>query len=323
MVQIINTVDHAHEVDTHDAEAVNKAENRSLYASRVSDSSRRPCHGTFRRLKWILRRRPARHLLHHALAALGPRPGDAPDQAVLIDLANRRFYFFFIEIWPQEFYYVAGLLIMAGVGLFLVTSLFGRAWCGYACPQTVWTDLFIWVEALDRGRPQRPHQARRRALERFARSRKRGTKHGRLAADRHRHRRRLGLLFRRCADPARASLSPARRAPVAYFTIAILTATTFTFARLHARAGLHLHVPLAAHPGRDAGRGIAHRHLQRLARRAPHGRPQEGRGARPARSATASTATPAWPSAPWASTSATATSSNASTARSASTPATR
>ena len=69
-----------------------------------------------------------------------------PDQAVLIDLANRRFYFFFIEIWPQEFYFVAGLLIMAGLGLFLFTSALGRVWCGYACPQTVWTDLFILVE---------------------------------------------------------------------------------------------------------------------------------------------------------------------------------
>ena len=47
--------------------------------------------------------------------------GGAPDQAVLLDLANRRFYFFFIEIWPQEFYYVAGLLMMAGIGLFLIT----------------------------------------------------------------------------------------------------------------------------------------------------------------------------------------------------------
>jgi cytochrome c oxidase accessory protein FixG len=70
----------------------------------------------------------------------------APDQAILIDLANRRFYFFFIEIWPQEFYYLTGLLVMAGVGLFLVTSSVGRAWCGYFCPQTVWTDLFMWVE---------------------------------------------------------------------------------------------------------------------------------------------------------------------------------
>ncbi|WP_037453657.1 cytochrome c oxidase accessory protein CcoG [Sphingobium chlorophenolicum] len=70
----------------------------------------------------------------------------APDQAVLVDLAHRRFYMFSIEIWPQEFYYVAGLLIMAGVGLFLVTSAVGRAWCGYACPQTVWTDLYQHVE---------------------------------------------------------------------------------------------------------------------------------------------------------------------------------
>ncbi len=65
---------------------------------------------------------------------------------MLVDLAHRRFYFFFIEIWPQEFYYVAGLLIMAGIGLFLVTSTVGRAWCGYTCPQTVWTDLFLVVE---------------------------------------------------------------------------------------------------------------------------------------------------------------------------------
>jgi cytochrome c oxidase accessory protein FixG len=69
-----------------------------------------------------------------------------PDQAVLVDLANRRFFFFMIEIWPHEFYLVAGLLIMAGLGLFLFTSALGRVWCGYACPQTVWTDLFILVE---------------------------------------------------------------------------------------------------------------------------------------------------------------------------------
>ena len=53
---------------------------------------------------------------------------------------------FWIEIWPHEFYFVAGLLIMAGLGLFLFTSALGRVWCGYTCPQTVWTDLFILVE---------------------------------------------------------------------------------------------------------------------------------------------------------------------------------
>ncbi len=79
------------------------------------------------------------------------RGAHAPDQAVLIDMANRRFYFFFIEIWPQEFFYVAGLLVMAGVGLFLVTSVVGRAWCGYTCPQTVWVDLFLHVERFFEG----------------------------------------------------------------------------------------------------------------------------------------------------------------------------
>ncbi len=74
------------------------------------------------------------------------RGPNLPDQAVLVDMANRRFYFFWIEIWSHEFYFVAGLLIMAGLGLFLFTSAMGRVWCGYTCPQTVWTDLFILVE---------------------------------------------------------------------------------------------------------------------------------------------------------------------------------
>lgn len=74
------------------------------------------------------------------------RGPDAPDQAVLIDMAGRRAHFFFIEIWPQEAYYLTGLLILGALGLFLATSLFGRIWCGFTCPQTVWTDLFMWVE---------------------------------------------------------------------------------------------------------------------------------------------------------------------------------
>src|SRR5690606_23428946 len=69
-----------------------------------------------------------------------------PDQAVIADFATEKFYFFFIEIWPQEAYYLAGLMILAALALFLVTSLLGRVWCGYTCPQTVWTDLYIWVE---------------------------------------------------------------------------------------------------------------------------------------------------------------------------------
>jgi cytochrome c oxidase accessory protein FixG len=72
-------------------------------------------------------------------------PG-APDQAVLVDITNGRLYFFFFEIWPQEVYYLTGLLVLAAIGLFAATSLFGRVWCGFTCPQTVWTDLFMWVE---------------------------------------------------------------------------------------------------------------------------------------------------------------------------------
>jgi cytochrome c oxidase accessory protein FixG len=53
--------------------------------------------------------------------------------------------------WPQDIYYLTGLLIMAAVTLFLVTSLIGRVWCGYTCPQTVWTDLFMWIEHLIEG----------------------------------------------------------------------------------------------------------------------------------------------------------------------------
>jgi cytochrome c oxidase accessory protein FixG len=73
-------------------------------------------------------------------------PG-APDQAILIDMPARRAYFFFIEIWPQEIYYLTGILIIAAIVLFAATSLFGRVWCGFACFQTVWTDLYLWVEA--------------------------------------------------------------------------------------------------------------------------------------------------------------------------------
>jgi len=115
-----------------------------LYAARKAVHNKR-IDGPFRRFKWLVM------LVTLAIYYATPwirwdRGPYAPDQAVLIDLAHRRFYMFDIEIWPHEFYFVAGLLIMAGIGLFLVTSAVGRAWCGYACPQTVWTDLFQHVD---------------------------------------------------------------------------------------------------------------------------------------------------------------------------------
>lgn len=75
----------------------------------------------------------------------------APDQAVLIDLPARKAYWLWIEIWPQEVYILTGILILAAIALFFVTSLFGRVWCGYFCPQTVWTDLYVWVERIVQG----------------------------------------------------------------------------------------------------------------------------------------------------------------------------
>jgi cytochrome c oxidase accessory protein FixG len=67
-------------------------------------------------------------------------------QAVLFDLASRKFYLFGLVLWPQDFIYLAALLIVCAYGLFLVTAVAGRVWCGYACPQTVYTEIFLWIE---------------------------------------------------------------------------------------------------------------------------------------------------------------------------------
>ncbi len=106
--------------------------------------------GTVRRIKWAVL------IFCLTLYYVGPwlrwsRGVGRPDQALLVDMPARRAYLFGLEIWPQEIYYLAGLLILAAVGLFLATSLFGRIWCGFTCPQTVWTDLFLWAERLVEG----------------------------------------------------------------------------------------------------------------------------------------------------------------------------
>ena len=67
-------------------------------------------------------------------------------QAVLFDLASRKFYLFGLVLWPQDFIYLAALLILCAYGLFLVTAVAGRVWCGFACPQTVYTEIFLWIE---------------------------------------------------------------------------------------------------------------------------------------------------------------------------------
>jgi cytochrome c oxidase accessory protein FixG len=72
-------------------------------------------------------------------------------QAVLFDLPARKFYIFALAFWPQDFIFLALGLVMAALSLFFFTAVAGRLWCGYACPQTVWTEVFIWMERWTEG----------------------------------------------------------------------------------------------------------------------------------------------------------------------------
>jgi cytochrome c oxidase accessory protein FixG len=219
----------ASSVERLEVEAVNSARTRQpLYAPRKKIFPRK-AEGQFRRFKWLVM------LVTLGIYYVTPwlrwdRGPYAPDQAVLVDVANRRFYFFFIEIWPQEFYFVAGLLVMAGFGLFLVTSSVGRAWCGYTCPQTVWVDLFVAVERriegdrnarikLDSG----PWTLRKIAL--------RTVKHATWLA--------IAvatggawIFYFADAPTLLVDVVTGAAAPIAYITIAVLTATTYTFGGL-------------------------------------------------------------------------------------------
>jgi cytochrome c oxidase accessory protein FixG len=196
-----------------------------LYAAREPVFPRR-VNGAFRNLKWGLM------AVMLGIYYITPwirwdRGPTMPDQAVLLDLANRRFFFFMVEIWPHEFYFVAGLLIMAGIGLFLFTSAFGRVWCGYGCPQTVWTDLFIYVERLIEGD--------RNARIRLHRQKWNGEKIGKyglkwfvwlligLATGG------AWVFYFTDAPTLLGNLLTFSAHPIAYTTIGVLTATTFLF----------------------------------------------------------------------------------------------
>ena len=197
----------------------------SLYAPREPIFPRKVT-GFFRRFKWAIL------IVTLGIYYITPwirwdRGPSLPDQAVLVDLASRRFYFFWIEIWPHEFYFVAGLLIMAGLGLFLFTSALGRVWCGYTCPQTVWTDLFIlverWIEG-DRNARVRLHKA----SWGFRKWRLRLTKWAVWLAIAVATGGAWVFYFTDAPTLARDLVSLTAH-PAAYITIAILTATTFIF----------------------------------------------------------------------------------------------
>jgi cytochrome c oxidase accessory protein FixG len=198
----------------------------SLYQAREPIFPRR-VSGKFRNLKWAIM------IVTLGIYYVTPwirwdRGPELPDQAVLIDLASRRFFFFWIEIWPHEFYFIAGLLVMAGLGLFLFTSAMGRVWCGYTCPQTVWTDLFMlverWIEG-DRNARLRLHRQKKMDLRKV---RLRLTKWAVWFL--------IGLatggawVFYFADAPTLArDLVTLQAHPVAYITMLILTATTFVF----------------------------------------------------------------------------------------------
>ena len=215
-------------VNRIDVQPVNAKEKRELYSSRVKIFPKR-VSGGFRRLKWWIMAATLAIYYFTPWIRWDRGPG-APDQAVLIDLANRRFYFFFIEIWPQEFFYLTGLLVMAGIGLFLVTSTVGRAWCGYTCPQTVWVDLFIVVERWVEG-DRNTRIKLDKAPWTFNKSRKFLTKHA------------IWLLiavltggawiFYFADAPSLAvGFITGQAAAIAYTSVGILTATTYIFAGL-------------------------------------------------------------------------------------------
>jgi cytochrome c oxidase accessory protein FixG len=114
-------------------------EEQSLYEVRRKIYPR-AVHGWFARWRWAL-------VIATQLAFYGTAWLDWNGrQAVLFDLASRKFYVFGLVFWPQDFIFLTGLLIISAFSLFLFTAVAGRLWCGYACPQTVYTEIFLWIE---------------------------------------------------------------------------------------------------------------------------------------------------------------------------------
>jgi cytochrome c oxidase accessory protein FixG len=183
--------------------------------------------GHYRRLKWIalVCCLAVYHLLPFIRWTRGP---GQPDQAVLLDLERGRLHFFFIEIWPQEVYYLTGLLILATLVLIWLNAVAGRVWCGCFCPQTVWTDLFLLVERIvegDRRERLKQHGAPltpRRILEI-------GLKHGiwiiiaMMTGG-------AFVLYFTDAPTLLADLATGRASMLAYAWVGILTSTTYTLA---------------------------------------------------------------------------------------------
>ncbi|WP_058615729.1 cytochrome c oxidase accessory protein CcoG [Tepidimonas taiwanensis] len=116
----------------------------SLYAARKKIYPR-SVTGTFARWRWVFVW--LTQLVFYGLPWLTWNDR----QAVLFDLEARRFYIFGLVLYPQDFIYLTGILVVSALALFLFTAIAGRLWCGYACPQTVYTEIYLWMEKLFEG----------------------------------------------------------------------------------------------------------------------------------------------------------------------------
>ena len=112
---------------------------QSLYAKHKKIYARET-KGKFNTLRWYL------VFLTQVIFYFGPWLQWNGRQALLLDLNERKFYIFDLVLWPQDVIYLSVILLLSAFGLFLFTAAAGRLFCGYACPQTVYTELFMWIE---------------------------------------------------------------------------------------------------------------------------------------------------------------------------------
>jgi cytochrome c oxidase accessory protein FixG len=185
--------------------------------------------GRFRNIKWLVMA-VTLGIYYFLPFVRWDRGPNAPSQAVLLDMPGRRFYFFSIEIWPQEVYFITGLLIIAAFSLFLMNAVAGRLWCGYLCWQTVWTDLFQAIERFAEGdrrahykldqQPWSAERVGRRALKWFLWLMVAWWTGG------------AWVLYFADAPTLVKQLATLTAPTIAYIWIGILTLTTFVFAGL-------------------------------------------------------------------------------------------
>jgi polyferredoxin len=186
------------------------------------------------------------------LVAVGDR------QAVLLDVVERKFYIFGWVFWPQDVFFLAILLIISAYSLFFFTAVAGRLWCGYACPQTVYTEIFMWIEEkIEGNRSQRmkldaaPMSGRKLASRRPSSAPGVRCPCGRASPG--------GLLH---ADPRTGQRSPYLQfRPVGALLDLLLRRLHLPVRRRDARAGLQVHVPPPASRG-DVRPGYAGHHLR-------------------------------------------------------------